>query len=289
MKIHWMLAVLTITLTTQSIGFAGGKVEHHQITSKILADGGEVAERELSVYLPEEYNTSGLVYPVLYLISGTTGTNRTLLGAGYGGTMSDANAQVIVDNLINEGTIKPLIVVLPHLGRNRASVAPFDDYLAQEIVPFVDTEYRTISRREARTISGHSRGGHDALHIAFKYPHLSSLVGGHGSGAVGGGVLPARDVVAAHNQNQFPLHFWLSVGKNDKQARIRLNRDFVKVLQEFNFPHVFVEDDGNHFSRVAARLADSIVFFSEKLGGGIVAVQPRGKLTTAWGQIKYGR
>ena len=136
---------------------------------------------------------------------------------------------------------------------------------------------------------GIHEGGHDALHIAFKYPHLSSLVGGHGSGAVGGGVLPARDVVAAHNQNQFPLHFWLSVGKNDSQARIRLNRDFVKVLQEFNLPHVFVEDDGNHFSRVAARLADSIVFFSEKLGGGIVAVQPRGKLTTAWGEIKYGR
>ncbi len=276
MKICWLLAVLIVTLTTPSMSFADGRVEHHQIISKILADSGEVAERELTVYLPEDYDTSGVVYNVLYLISGTTGTNRTLLGEGYvkyGAAMSYVNAQVIVDNLITDGKMKPLIVVLPHLNRDGASVASLDDYLAQEIVPFVDSTYRTIAQRDARAISGHSRGGHDALHIAFKYPQVFSVVGGHGSGAMGGGVLPAREVVAAHDQTQFPLQFWLSVGKNDKPDRVQLNRDFVGVLQESKFSYVFVEDDGDHFSRVGARLAESLVFFSEQLGGGSVSAQ----------------
>ena len=115
--------------------------------------------------------------------------------------MGGINVNTIVDDLISSGKINPLIVVLPHIAR-AATLAPFDDYLAQELVLFIDQTYRTIPRREARVISGHSRGGHDALHIASKYPQLFSLVGGYGAGAIGGGVLQSRDVVAAHNQAQ---------------------------------------------------------------------------------------
>ena len=62
----WLLCASMI----QPVAFAAGRVEYQQITSKILADAGRVAERELSVYLPEEYDTSGLAYPVLYLLHG---------------------------------------------------------------------------------------------------------------------------------------------------------------------------------------------------------------------------
>lgn len=69
-----IIALWLIALAVQRLAFAGGRVEHHRITSKILAEAGEVAERELSVYLPEEYETSKLTYPVFYLIINTAGT-----------------------------------------------------------------------------------------------------------------------------------------------------------------------------------------------------------------------
>jgi hypothetical protein len=50
-----------------------------------------------------------------------------------------------------------------------------------------------------------------------------------------------------------------------------------------------VEDDGDHFNRIAQRLEESIVFFSEHFGRGVVAVQPRGKLATTWGEMKHSR
>ncbi|MHA2303327.1 MAG: hypothetical protein ACXACD_20480, partial [Candidatus Thorarchaeota archaeon] len=60
-KIHYLLLISLlwlIILMTTPLASAGGRAEHHQITSKILADAGEIAERELTVYLPEEYDTS---------------------------------------------------------------------------------------------------------------------------------------------------------------------------------------------------------------------------------------
>jgi len=54
------------------------------------------------------------------------------------------------------------------------------------------------------------------------------------------------------------------------------------VLEEAGFPHIFIEDDGDHLNRITQRLKESFVFFSENLGGSS-AVQPHGKLTMGLG------
>jgi len=43
------------------------------------------------------------------------------------------------------------------------------------------------------------------------------------------------------------------------------NRDFAKQLKDTGFPYVFVEDDGNHFSLMASRIENSLVFVSTYL------------------------
>jgi hypothetical protein len=56
------------------------------------------------------------------------------------------------------------------------------------------------------------------------------------------------------------------------------------VLEEAGFPHIFIEDDGDHLKRITQRLKESFVFFSENLGGSS-AVQPHGKLTMGLGSL----
>jgi hypothetical protein len=72
--------------------FCAGTVKHYQIQTVIL---GESTKRTLSVNLPEDYDTSGASYPVLYLIHGANGNNLTFLGGGYSGWMSDANVSLV--------------------------------------------------------------------------------------------------------------------------------------------------------------------------------------------------
>ena len=60
--------------------------------------------------------------------------------------MSDANVSVIVDRLIQEGRIKPLIVVCPDVSSSS------EEYLPRDIVSYVDGTFRTIPSRESRAI-----------------------------------------------------------------------------------------------------------------------------------------
>ena len=73
-----MLALFALALIMQSTAFAKGRIEQHEFASKILADAGKQANRSMSVYLPEEYDTSGMAYPVLYLIHGGSVNNNPI-------------------------------------------------------------------------------------------------------------------------------------------------------------------------------------------------------------------
>jgi enterochelin esterase-like enzyme len=163
------------------------------------------------------------------------------------------------------------------------------DYISQEIIPFVDTKYRTISSREGRAISGWSNGGLGAIFIGLSLPEKFSLAGVYSGGvtlAEGEKFLIEKDLIVAHKQGDVPLQFYVYVGRNDDYGFLPLARQLVQALEEANLPHVYVEDDGNHFNEVVERVLESIVYFSKFLGDSLTAVQPQGKLTTKWGEIK---
>ncbi len=266
-------------------GFTSGKIVHHQIQSDILANAGQASNRELSVYLPEGYESSEDTYPTIYLLHGASGTNRTFLGAGYQGTyMTGINANLIADPLIQEGKIKPLIIIFPNMNREWGrELDPYDDYFVKEIVPFIDTTYRTAARREQRAITGHSEGGHGALHIAFSFPELFRFVGGLSSSSPGG-PLPGASIINAHNQNNYFLQFWLYVGQNDDFPDIPpQNHILVTLLEAAGLPYTFIEDTGTHFNMIARRLEENFIFFSEQFDA---LFQSQGRLTDQWNKFK---
>lgn len=141
-----------------------GKVSYNTYYSEVLG-----ANRPLLVYTPAGYEESMESLPVFYLISGTTDTEETWFKVG--------KLNVILDNLIASGNAKPMIVVMPY-GNMGSTPMPssldaatmykvFARELTECIMPYVESNYRTIQDRTGRAIAGFSRGGGQTLFTAF--------------------------------------------------------------------------------------------------------------------------
>jgi S-formylglutathione hydrolase len=152
---------------------------------------GDSAVRTLAVYLPPDYDLEPTRrFPVLYLLQ----SGRMSNFAWMDGTFRDAAApndsarglhvQVAMDTLIRQGKVPEMIVVMPDgsdaLGASWYANSPasgfWEDYLLREIVPHVDSAYRTIPNRASRGIAGHSLGGFGAMRLAMRHPDVFGAV-----------------------------------------------------------------------------------------------------------------
>jgi len=143
-------------------------------TSKRLQGNpcGDPHERDLWVYLPPGYEESELRYPVLWCLTGFTGTGAM---AVTGNRWAPGLAERL-DRLIGSGECPPAIVAFPDCFTrwggsqyvNSAALGPYEDYLCDDLVPFLDGELRTLARRGARGVFGKSSGGYGALRLAMR-------------------------------------------------------------------------------------------------------------------------
>jgi enterochelin esterase-like enzyme len=246
--LHFSLSIIASLLVSAN-AFCAGNVKQYQV----LAGG---AKRNMSVYLPEGCGESGTSYPVLYLLHGLTGDDRTFFGVGYAasGEMSDANVSVIVDRLVQEGKVRPLIVACPALG--------LDEDVLRYFVPFIDATLRTIPKKDSRAIAGHSAGGYDALFIALEHPEAFSIAGGFSVWAPS--ETTAGQLIKTHDLKSNSILFWLYAGTQDDGAA-KQNRHFVEFLRANGLDTTYTEDDGNHANKVAERLSEFIEFLSKTL------------------------
>jgi enterochelin esterase-like enzyme len=245
--LHFSLSVIASLLVSAN-AFCAGSVKQYQVLV------GE-AKRNMSVYLPEGYGESGASYPVLYLLHGLAGDDRTFFGVGYkDGAMSDANVSVIVDRLVQEGKVRPLIVACPALG--------LDTDVIRYFVPFVDATLRTIPKRESRAIAGHCAGGYSALFLALADPEAFSVAGGFS--VLAPSETTAGELIKARDLKSNPVLFWLYAGTQDYGAP-RANRSFAKFLRANGLDTTYTEDDGNHNNKVGLRLIDFFEYLSGRL------------------------
>ena len=135
---------------------------------------GDADARQVPVYLPPDYDTSGRRYPVVLFLAGFGGGGRLLLSESlWGETLAQR-----VDRLVRRGTIEPLIVVMADcLTRyggsqyiNSAATGRYEDHLIEELVPFVDASLRSEPLRERRAVMGKSSGGYGATVLAMRHP-----------------------------------------------------------------------------------------------------------------------
>jgi len=132
---------------------------------------GDPAQHDAIVYLPPQYFTSDDSLPVLYFLP------------GYGGsTMSEVSLPEDLDTAFE--TLDPMIIVIVN-GLNSFTGSFYTDstttggwstFLADDVVPYVDSHFRTIPSRDARGIAGHSMGGFGALDNAMRHSDVFGSV-----------------------------------------------------------------------------------------------------------------
>jgi enterochelin esterase-like enzyme len=175
MRIAALLFLLPLILPAQS-----GKVERIQVHAKALEANllGDSADRSVSIYLPPSYEKQNKQrFPVVYLLHGFTDDDRKWFGA----EKHWINLTRVLDKAFAAGA-KQFIVVMPN-GNNAyggamystsAAVGDWERFLAEELVAYVDSHYRTLARSGARGLAGHSMGGYGALRVGMRRPEVFS-------------------------------------------------------------------------------------------------------------------
>ena len=198
-------------------------------TSKVLNK-----TQQLHVYTPPGYDANAnTTYPVLYLLHGSGQNDRHWMDVG--------RANTILDNFIADGKAKPMIIVTPDGNSNQ-----FSKELIEEIIPMIESGYRTQNNPQGRAIAGLSMGGEQSLAIGLHHPELFAWVG------------PISSPVP-HPEKDFADHLqpmenapapaagllWFACGDDDVRF-IKQNRDFDQLLTQWHFKHEFVVIPGKH-------------------------------------------
>ena len=225
--------------------------------------------RHALVYTPPNYDAQvKMRYPVLYLQHGG-GEDET-------GWIRQGHANFILDNLLASGNTKPMIIVMAYGYARRAGQSDpdmngkpfaspgamkamqemaqaFEDDLTQELIPYIDTHFRTLPDRDHRAMAGLSMGGMQTFQVTFDHLDLFSYIGGF-SGAASQLILgnrtldPKADFSGAlANPETFAkrVHLlWLGVG-TDEPAGMKAGIERLHTsLDAAHIQHVFYESPG---------------------------------------------
>jgi hypothetical protein len=169
----------------------GGRVEAHELESSVLHGNplGDPHVRPLWVYVPPAYDAEPeRRFPALYLIQGMTGQ----LDMWRNRSAFRPTVPELVDRLFaNEGCPPALVVFVDawtSVGGSQFLDSPatgrYHTYLCEEVVPFVDARYRTLSAAAHRGIAGKSSGGYGAMVTPMLRPDLFGGLASHAGDAL---------------------------------------------------------------------------------------------------------
>jgi enterochelin esterase-like enzyme len=230
-----------------------GDIRTHWYHSKSLD-----SVRRLTVYTPPGYDKDRSArYPVLYLFHGANADENAWYRLG--------RANLILDNLLATGKIQPFIVVMPFgygvppNGPQVENTAKFAKDLIEDVIPYIESNYRAHTDRDRRAIVGLSMGGGQALSIGLNNVPLFSYVGGFSSGLGNAANFPktyAKIAANADEANKKLKLVWVGCGRED--AAFVGSKSFSEFLSANKIKHTFRETDGAHTWMVWRRYLNEI-------------------------------
>ena len=225
-----------------------GVIHHHFYHSAIVGDN-----RDYYVYTPPGYASNGQEsYPTLYLLHGFSDDASAWTAVGY--------ANVILDNLIAQGKVKPMIVVMP-LGYGAPEIVSqgvasfrdpslrqrnyqrFREALVNEVLPQVEASYRVVKDRNSRAIAGLSMGGAESLLTGLNTLNDFAWIGAFSSGGVPDDFQTDFPGLDSSVNAQLRL-LWIACGTEDRL--IEMNRKFRDWLKSKGIQHTDIETPGAH-------------------------------------------
>ena len=224
-----------------------GTISHPWYDSKILG-----INRRLTVYTPYGYEANPKAkYPVLYLLHGAGGDEEAWSSMGR-------TAQNL-DNLIAKGLAKTMIVVMPNGNPNQQAAQTFGlpttEYdwrdpanrnlyvqsLVEEIVPFIEKNYRTVAKKSHRAIAGLSMGGGHTIAASGMYPNAFDYICPLSMGANKSEELNAQ--LQGIKKAGYKL-YWLACGNTDFLFEQANQLD--EALTENGLEHTYYVSEGGH-------------------------------------------
>jgi predicted alpha/beta superfamily hydrolase len=152
-------------------------VPHGKVEQVLFPSKSTNISRRAFVYTPPGYEKSKTKYPVLYLQHGW-GEDETAWS-------NQGHANLIMDNMIAERKIKPFIIVMTYgmtnevkFGQLRSfDIKPFQTVLIDELIPYVDANFRTLADQSHRAMAGLSMGGMETKTITVAMPDVFAYYG----------------------------------------------------------------------------------------------------------------
>lgn len=217
--------------------------------------------RRMQVYTPPGYEDSKEAYPVMYLLHGGGGDEEAWPTLGV--------AANILDNLINAGKAKPMIVVMTNGNPGQAAanvVTPaipastlpvggmgsmlFEKSLVADVIPYIENHFRAKKNKESRALTGLSMGGLQTMNTSFEHPSLFNYIGVMSMGFADMsrfGVkidLSKRDQQIEDLKKAKPALYWIACGKDDflYDSVVTMRKE----LDKHTFPYQYRESAGGH-------------------------------------------
>ncbi|MDF2158582.1 esterase [Algoriphagus sp. CAU 1675] len=213
-------------------------------------------KRRMYVYTPPGYDSGSESYPVLYLLHGAGGDEDAWTSLG--------RANLILDNLIAEGKAKPMLVVMTNGNAWQTSTlrnipglpAPsretfaqfqgkFEKSLVEDVVPYIEKNFRVIADKDHRALAGLSMGGGHTITASITYPGTFGYIGVFSSGIFN------QNADMEELEQQFlalkksGVHkYWVGCGKED--FVMESNKRLLSILEKTDFEHEYFENEGGH-------------------------------------------
>jgi enterochelin esterase-like enzyme len=216
--------------------------------------------RKMLVYTPPGYSASKK-YPVLYLLHGVGGDETEW--------QRFCHPEFVMDNLLAEGKVTPMVVVMPN-GRaqkdDRAeaggnafqSFANFENDLLNDVIPAIESQYSVYTNREKRALAGLSMGGGQSLNFGLAHLDKFAWIGGFSSAP--NTKQPAQllsDPEAAKSQLKL---LWVACGNKD--GLIPISQGVHRYLKEKGVPHVWHVDS---YAHDATEWGNNLYLFAQRI------------------------
>jgi enterochelin esterase-like enzyme len=209
-------------------------VAHGRVQQILFPSKSTNTSRRAFVYTPADYDKNpSKRYPVLYLQHGW-GEDETAWS-------NQGRVNLIMDNLLAEGKIKPFLIVMTYGMTNEIkfggirnfNIGPFQTVLVDELIPYIDANFRTLSDQPNRAMAGLSMGGMETKTITLKKLDTFSHIG-----LLSGGIITPDDVAATPGFKEKVKLVFCSCGSRENPGNIQANHEALEKTGIANAAYV---------------------------------------------------